>query len=64
MDDVLALRYSSNVFQFKTAIKVGGGVYEYNKPLNINKEAFEIYRKTFAEFGLGVKTGIDLPVKV
>ena len=43
MDDVLALRYSSNVFQFKTAIKVGGGVYEYNKPLNINKEAFEIY---------------------
>lgn len=63
MDDVLALRYSSNVFQFKTAIKVGGGVYEYNKPLNINKEAFEIYRKTFAEFGLGVKTGIDLPVE-
>lgn len=63
MDDVLALRYSSNVFQFKTAIKVGGGVYEYNKPLNINPEAFEIYRKTFAEFGLGVKTGIDLPVE-
>lgn len=63
MDDVLALRYSSNVFQFKTAIKVGGGVYEYNQPLNINPEAFDIYRKTFYEFGLGVKTGIDLPVE-
>ena len=63
MDDVSALRYSSNVFQFKTAIKVGGGEYKYNEPLNINPEAFEIYRNTFEQFGLGVKTGIDLPVE-
>jgi len=63
MDDILALRYSSNVYQFKTAINVGKGKYEYDKPLSIDTNAFEIYRKTFAEFGLGIKTGIDLPVE-
>ena len=61
LDDVTALKYSSNVFQFKTAIKVGQGVYKYNYPLEINPIAFDIYRKTFNEYGLGVLTGIDLP---
>lgn len=61
IDDLAALKYSSNVYQFYTAIKVGGGKYEYNKPLVIDEKAFDIYRSTFAEFGLGVKTGIDLP---
>ena len=63
INDVQALRYSSNVYQFKTAIKVGNGSYSYNKPLNIDEKAFEIYRKTFNEYGLGVLTGIDLPVE-
>ncbi len=61
IDDLGALKYSSNVYQFYTAIKVGGGTYKYNEPLVINDKAFDIYRNTFAEFGLGVKTGIDLP---
>jgi len=61
IDDVSALGYSSNVYQFKTAIKVGSGSYSYNKPLNLNEEAFDIYRSVFAEYGLGVYTGIDLP---
>lgn len=61
IDDLEALKYSSNVYQFYTAIKVGGGNYEYNKPLVIDEKAFDIYRSTFAEFGLGVKTEIDLP---
>ncbi len=61
IDDVAALKYSSNVYQFYTAIKVGKGNYSYNKPLKIDESAFDIYRDTFAEFGLGVKTGIDLP---
>lgn len=61
IDDLEALKYSSNVYQFLTAIKVGGGNYSYNKPLVIDEKAFDIYRNTFAEFGLGVKTGIDLP---
>ena len=61
INDLQALKYSSNTYQFQTAIKVGGGVYKYNKPLSINAEAFETYRSIFSEFGLGVKTGIDLP---
>ena len=29
--------------------------------LNLDLDAFEKYRSTFNEFGLGVSTGIDLP---
>ncbi len=61
IDDLGALKYSSNIYQFYTAIKVGGGTYKYNEPLVINEGAFDIYRDTFKEFGLGVKTEIDLP---
>lgn len=61
IDDVQALKYSSNVYQFHTAIKVGKGKYSYNGPLTIDKKAFSTYRKIFGEYGLGVKTGIDLP---
>lgn len=63
LDDITALKYSSNTYQFNTAIKVGKGNYVYDKPLSIDKIAFDIYRNTFAQFGLGVKTGIDLPVE-
>ena len=63
LDDVSALKYSSNTYQFRTAINVGKGVYNYNQGLNLDLNAFEIYRNTFAEFGLGVKTHIDLPVE-
>lgn len=63
LNDITALKYSSNTYQFNTAIKVGKGNYVYDKPLSIDKTAFDIYRNTFAQFGLGVKTGIDLPVE-
>ena len=63
IDDLYALRYSSNVYQYKIAIKVGEGNYEYNKPLKIKKDAFNKYRSMYQSFGLGVKTGIDLPVE-
>ncbi len=63
INDIDALALSSNVYQFKTAIKVAGATYQYNQPLVINDEAFDIYRNTFKEFGLGVKTQIDLPVE-
>ena len=61
VNDLDALAKSSNVYQFKTAIKVGGGIYKYNEPLKINEEAFDIYRDYFKRFGLGVKTGIEFP---
>ena len=63
INDIDALALSSNVYQFKTAMKVAGATYAYNQPLVINEEAFDIYRNTFKEFGLGVKTEIDLPVE-
>lgn len=63
INDITALKYSSNTYQFNTAIRVGKGNYVYDGPLKIDTNAFNIYRKTFAEFGLGVKTGIDLPLE-
>jgi len=60
VNDVVALQRSSNVYQFKIAIELGGGKYRYNKPLRINSEAFETYREYFSRFGLGVNTGIEL----
>ena len=61
INDINALAFSSNVYQFKTAIKVGGGKYQYNKSLKINEKAFDIYRDYFKRFGLGVNTGIEFP---
>ena len=61
IDDIQALKYSSNTYQFHTAINVGKGNYVYDGPLKIDTSAFDTYRNTFKEFGLGVKTGIDLP---
>ena len=61
IDDIYALAFSSNVYQYKTAIKVGGGVYRYDEPLRLNDSAFDKYRSMYSSFGLGVKTGIDLP---
>ena len=63
INDIDALALSSNVYQFKTAMKVAGATYQYNKPLVINESAFDTYRNTFKEFGLGVETEIDLPVE-
>ena len=63
INDIEALAFSSNVYQFKTAIRVAGSNYQYNMPFKINNNAFQIYRKMYNSFGLGVKTGIDLPVE-
>ncbi len=63
INDIDALALSSNVYQFKTAMKVAGATYQYNRPLVINESAFDTYRNTFKEFGLGVETEIDLPVE-
>jgi len=63
INDIYALQYSSNVYQYKIAISVGKGRYEYNKSLSLEESAFKKYRDMYAEFGLGIKTGIDLPVE-
>ena len=61
ISDINALAFSSNVYQFKTAIRVGKGQYHYNESLKLDLKAFDTYRDYFARFGLGVTTGIDLP---
>ncbi len=61
LDDINALKYSSNVYMFQTAIRIGGGVYKPDRPLPLNEEGFDTIRDSFAQFGLGVRTGIDLP---
>ncbi len=60
IDDITALKTSSNYYQFMTAIKLTGNKYKKNIKLNATAEHFNIYRNTFASFGLGSSTGIDL----
>nr|WP_191270169.1 penicillin-binding protein 2 [Neobacillus kokaensis] len=61
INDLTALQVSSNVYMFKTVLKIAGGHYVYNQPIDINSAAFNTIRKSFSQFGLGVRTGIDLP---
>lgn len=61
INDLEALEWSSNVYQYKIAMKVGDFDYAYGKELKIDEKAFDIYRNMFYRFGLGVKTGIDYP---
>ena len=63
IDDAEALAISSNSYQYKTAMKVAGASYYYNGPLQIDESAFDKYREMYAEYGLGTKTNIDLPVE-
>ncbi len=63
VNDLTALKLSSNVYQFYTAMKLAGVNYTYDTPFRVDNNAFDIYRNTFAQFGLGVKTEIDLPVE-
>lgn len=63
INDINALAYSSNVYQYKIAIGLGGGNYRYDQALVLDDSAFSKYREMYASFGLGVKTGIDLPME-
>ena len=63
IDDIVALAKSSNVYQFKTAIRVNGQEYFNGIKLNFRQESFDKYRKMYRSFGLGTSTGIDLPVE-
>jgi len=60
INDINALAYSSNYYQFMIAIGLTGEKYRYNMSLNNLDYAFNTYRSMLASYGLGVKTGIDL----
>jgi cell division protein FtsI/penicillin-binding protein 2 len=62
INEITALKQSSNVYMFKTVMRMAGVQYRYNGALRgVKAEAFEQLRSYYSQFGLGVKTGIDLP---
>ncbi len=63
INDITALAKSSNVYQFKIAIRVNGQEYFRGMKLNFKQSSFDTYRNMYHSFGLGVETGIDLPVE-
>ena len=60
LDDIEALRMSSNYYQYLIAISLTNHEYKPNIKINATSNHFQIYRDVFASYGLGVKTGIDL----
>lgn len=61
INDLTALKKSSNVYMFRTAIAIAGAEYVPGRGLNIPPSTFDTMRNSFAQFGLGARTGIDLP---
>nr|WP_239023517.1 penicillin-binding protein PBP2B [Streptococcus suis] len=66
IDATEALEYSSNVYMVKIALGLLGQTYSANMYLNDGDtltNAMTKLRSTFAEYGLGAPTGIDLPLE-
>lgn len=61
LNDIMAIERSSNVYMFKIALEIANRQYQYNSPLSVAPESFNLMRNSFAQFGLGAATGIDLP---
>ncbi|WP_254871085.1 penicillin-binding protein 2 [Bacillus sp. Marseille-Q1617] len=61
LNDIQALEISSNAYMFKIALKIANAHYVRNQPLDYDVKAFDTLRNHFNQFGLGVKTGLDLP---
>lgn len=63
VDDITALERSSNVYMAKLAMRMGGVTsFQNGSTLSMNPDlVLNKFRKYFAQFGLGVETGIDLP---
>lgn len=64
MNDLTALERSSNVYMFKTAFTLAGETYQPRESVDFNFDAFDKLRNGYAQLGLGVQTGIDLPGEV
>ncbi|MFC3039071.1 peptidoglycan D,D-transpeptidase FtsI family protein [Virgibacillus xinjiangensis] len=64
LDDIGALRRSSNVYMFYIALRMGG---EYRYPFpngsgaSFDLNAWQEIRNYFRQFGLGTETGVDYP---
>ena len=59
-----ALEYSSNVYMMQLVLRMLGTEYSYNMSVPYtmgDSRVFDILRNTYAEYGMGVTTGIDIP---
>ncbi|MDR4889565.1 penicillin-binding protein 2 [Fredinandcohnia sp. QZ13] len=62
LDDINALKESSNIYMFYIALRMGGEYnYRYNQSVTFKMTAFQEMRNYFNQFGLGVRTGVDFP---
>ena len=61
MNDLTALERSSNVYMYKIAFSLAGEVYRPRESVSFDFAAFDKLRNGYAQLGLGVPTGIDLP---
>jgi cell division protein FtsI/penicillin-binding protein 2 len=61
ISDLFALEKSSNSYMWKVALRIAKTRYVPQAPIHFNTDAFRLFREHFAQLGLGVPTGIDLP---
>lgn len=61
INDVNALKVSSNVYMFRAAMQMANIAYTPNRPFPATMKDFEKIRNYYRQFGLGVETGVDLP---
>ncbi len=64
VNDVTALERSSNVYMFRIAMKIAN--YDYvprTAGIPWDPDAYNKVRYYFSQFGLGTKTGVDMPIE-
>jgi len=61
VNDIEAIGRSSNVYMFRIAMAMADSNNSSVGAKRIRENAFDTFRQSFASFGLGTKTGIDLP---
>ncbi|NLL01407.1 MAG: hypothetical protein GX265_00035 [Mollicutes bacterium] len=64
INDINALKMSSNAFQYLIAIGLTGAKYNPGIKLKVTKDHFEEYRNVLASYGLGALTKIDLSKEI
>lgn len=64
LDAPSALEVSSNIYMMQLALRWVKAKYVPKTYINMPSNAFEILRRNFNMFGLGQKTGVDLPGEV
>lgn len=64
LDAETALEVSSNIYMMHLALKWVKAKYVPKTYISMPNDAFNVLRRNFAMFGLGQKTGVDLPGEV